>query len=244
MAWSILRCDEVDSTNNVCKALAAQGADNTAVIVRRQAAGKGRLGRSFLSPEGGLYLSVLWRGCPAEQLLTVTPLAAVAVPRHPAGLRRGVRHQVVQRRGAGGAEAVRHPDGEPACGRTAVQSGWWWVSASTWRRRPFRRVSRTSPPPLPCGVQRVPGRAGGGLLEQLTAMRQALPHPQAWREEYRRRCVNLGRPVRVLRGDASRQAIALDVDQQFGLTVQYENGETETVRSGEVSVRGLYGYIE
>ena len=25
MAWSILRCDEVDSTNNVCKALAAQG---------------------------------------------------------------------------------------------------------------------------------------------------------------------------------------------------------------------------
>ena len=32
-------------------------------------------------------------------------------------------------------------------------------------------------------------------------------------------------------------------DQQFGLTVRYENGETETVRSGEVSVRGLYGYI-
>ena len=76
MAWSILRCDEVDSTNNVCKTLAAQGADNTAVIARRQTAGKGRLGRSFLSPEGGLYLSVLWRGCPAGQLLTVTPLAA------------------------------------------------------------------------------------------------------------------------------------------------------------------------
>ena len=32
MAWSILRCDEVDSTNNVCKTLAAQGADNTEVI--------------------------------------------------------------------------------------------------------------------------------------------------------------------------------------------------------------------
>ena len=31
---------------------------------------------------------------------------------------------------------------------------------------------------------------------------------------------------------------------EFGLMVQYENGETETVRSGEVSVRGLYGYIE
>jgi len=95
-----------------------------------------------------------------------------------------------------------------------------------------------------CINYRVREDCARSLLEQLTAMRQALPHPQAWREEYRRRCVNLGRPVRVLRGDASRQAAALDVDQQFGLTVRYENGETETVRSGEVSVRGLYGYIE
>ena len=54
----------------------------------------------------------------------------------------------------------------------------------------------------------------------------------------------MDRPVRVLRGNTVRQATALAIDEQFGLTVQYENGETETVRSGEVSVRGLYGYIE
>ena len=81
MTWDVLRYDTVDSTNNVCKALAAQGLDSTAVIARAQTAGKGRLGRSFQSPEGGLYLSVLWRNCPAGQLLTVTPLAAVAVCR-------------------------------------------------------------------------------------------------------------------------------------------------------------------
>ena len=81
MAWSILRCDEVDSTNNVCKTLAAQGADDTAVIARRQTAGKGRLGRSFRSPEGGLYLSALWRSCGSGELLRVTPMAAVAVCR-------------------------------------------------------------------------------------------------------------------------------------------------------------------
>ena len=34
------------------------------------------------------------------------------------------------------------------------------------------------------------------------------------------------------------------VDGQFGLVVRHENGELETVRSGEVSVRGLYGYAE
>ena len=90
----------------------------------------------------------------------------------------------------------------------------------------------------------VPDALADAILAQLTAMRTVLTDPVEWLAEYRRRCVNLGRPVRVLRGNTVRQATALAIDEQFGLTVQYENGETETVRSGEVSVRGLYGYIE
>ena len=89
-----------------------------------------------------------------------------------------------------------------------------------------------------------PDALADAILAQLTAMRTVLTGPVEWLAEYRRRCVNLGRPVRVLRGNTVRQATALAIDEQFGLTVQYENGETETVRSGEVSVRGLYGYIE
>lgn len=77
----IFHYDTVDSTNTVCKSLAAQGAPSgTAVIARRQTAGRGRMGRSFESPEGlGLYFSVLWRpeGTP-EDLLPLTPMAAVS----------------------------------------------------------------------------------------------------------------------------------------------------------------------
>lgn len=40
VTWDVLRYDTVDSTNNVCKALAAQGLDSTAVIARAQTAGK------------------------------------------------------------------------------------------------------------------------------------------------------------------------------------------------------------
>ena len=240
MAWNILRLDEVDSTNNVCKTLAAQGADNTAVIARRQTAGKGRLGRSFRSPEGGLYLSALWRGCPAGQLLTVTPLAAVAVCRAIQQVCGAVCNDVVL-------------NGKKLCGILTESSlrpdgGAEWLVVGIGVN-----VGQTAFPPDIAdiaaslameGYSASPDALAGALLEQLTALRQVLPQPQAWREEYRRRCVNLGRPVRVLRGDMSRQAMALDVDEQFGLTVRYENGETETVRSGEVSVRGLYGYIE
>ena len=82
------------------------------------------------------------------------------------------------------------------------------------------------------------------ILAELDGLREALPHPDAWRAEYRARCVNMGKAVRVLRGGEARQARALDIDGEFGLTVAYEDGGRETVRSGEVSVRGLYGYIE
>ena len=79
--WNVIRYEQVASTNEVCRQLAVRGADDTAVTARVQTAGKGRLGRSFQSPEGGLYLSALWRSCGSGELLRVTPMAAVAVCR-------------------------------------------------------------------------------------------------------------------------------------------------------------------
>ena len=57
----IVVLDETDSTNNYAKKLTASEAPNgTVVIADMQTAGKGRLGRSFISPEGkGLYMSVI-----------------------------------------------------------------------------------------------------------------------------------------------------------------------------------------
>ncbi len=55
--------DTVDSTNNICRELETEKAPNgTTVIADRQTAGKGRIGRHFVSPSGkGVYLSVLVR---------------------------------------------------------------------------------------------------------------------------------------------------------------------------------------
>ena len=38
-------------------------------------------------------------------------------------------------------------------------------------------------------------------------------------------------------------ARAIDVDDDGALLVEYPDGRTETVNSGEASVRGMYGYI-
>ena len=62
----LLRFDAVDSTNEVAKLLLGHGADEgTILVAKRQSAGKGRHGRAWASPPGGLYLSFVVRPEPA-----------------------------------------------------------------------------------------------------------------------------------------------------------------------------------
>ena len=83
------------------------------------------------------------------------------------------------------------------------------------------------------------------LTAQLAALHDsALPCPSLWREDYCARCVNVGQRVRLTRDGAIRGAVAEGIDPQYGLTVRYDDGSEETLRGGEVSVRGLYGYSE
>jgi BirA family biotin operon repressor/biotin-[acetyl-CoA-carboxylase] ligase len=54
--------DELASTSDTAKALAAAGAPHgTAIAARRQTAGRGRLGRRWESPPGNLYVSFVLR---------------------------------------------------------------------------------------------------------------------------------------------------------------------------------------
>ena len=90
--------DAIDSTNLRAKQMAAQGAPHgTVLIADRQTAGKGRLGRSFHSPEGmGIYMSILLRPvCAPGELMHLTCAAAVAMcdaVEKATGLRPGETH--------------------------------------------------------------------------------------------------------------------------------------------------------
>jgi BirA family biotin operon repressor/biotin-[acetyl-CoA-carboxylase] ligase len=67
---------ETGSTNADAAALARTGAPHgTAVLASRQTAGRGRLGRSWESPEGGVYVSAVLRPSLPPAALTGMPLA-------------------------------------------------------------------------------------------------------------------------------------------------------------------------
>ena len=73
---------ELDSTNNYLKKLGSQGERNTTlVIAESQTGGRGRMGRSFYSPNGtGIYFSLLLHPkFSAEKSLFLTVMAAVSV---------------------------------------------------------------------------------------------------------------------------------------------------------------------
>lgn len=249
MRENVHRLDTVDSTNLVCKRMAAQGApDGTVVIAERQTAGRGRLGRSFQSAQGlGLYLSVLWRPqTPPETWMALPALGAVASCRaigRVCGLDVGIKWPndlVYGGKKLGGilTEAVLLGSD------TAVVLG---IGINVHHRAAdFEGEVRD----MAASLETVTGRSvsrevlAAALVEELDALRgTALDEPALWLEEYRSRCVTVGREVQVLSGGTARQALALAVDEGYGLQVRYEDGREETVRAGEVSVRGLYGYV-
>lgn len=75
--------DEIDSTNNYCKQLSSKGLKKNALVVSsKQLQGRGRLGRVFESPNGGVYFSLLLNTEKStEDNLLVTSAASVAISR-------------------------------------------------------------------------------------------------------------------------------------------------------------------
>ena len=72
---------EVVSTNTLAMEAASQGApEGTVIIAETQTGGKGRLGRTWISPRGNLYLSVILRPqIPTHKAPLITLVGAVAV---------------------------------------------------------------------------------------------------------------------------------------------------------------------
>ncbi len=242
----------IGSTNDYLKEQALAGApDGLAVTADHQTAGRGRMERTFQSPAGqGIYLSVLLRpNLPPERFLPVTALAGVAVcaaVERVCGLRPGVKwpnDPVLGNRKLCGilTELVMDPEQGPAVvlgiGLNVLQSPEDFspevaeIATSLYQQlgRPVDREALTTV-----------------LLEELDDMYGALKtgDVSVYLAAYRQICVNLGRQVQLLSGDSREVVTAVDVDEAFGLVIRRADGGEETVRTGEVSVRGLYGYVE
>ena len=243
--------DCIDSTNDTAKMLAKNGApEGTVVVAKAQTAGRGRLGRSFHAPAGlGLYFSVILRpDCLPDKLFHLTCAAAAAAcdaVQDSCGYRPQIKWTndlVAGKQKLGGilTELSVNPGG---------MVDWAVVGIGI----NCRHQTADFPPELQriaTSLRQVtnqdisPSKLAAHLMNALLQMRQTLFfEKEKILEVYRQDCMTLNQQVVLIRGDEKRYGTALDIDADGGLVVRFEDGSIQSVQSGEISVRGLYGYV-
>lgn len=247
----ILCFDRLDSTNTYAKQIAQEGGENGLVIIAdEQTGGRGRLGRVFHSPKKGLYLTALLKPDLAPQsVIPVTAMAAVAAMRaieRTCGIRPGIKWTndlILSGRKVTGILTEMGVEGESgALQYVAVGIGINANETAADFGAELEDIATSLSMETGEAVNRT--ELAAALIEELDRLSAALGGDlSGYLRAYRENCVTLGRDVRILGGGTERTARAVSIDESFGLVVQYEDGATETVRSGEVSVRGLCGYV-
>lgn len=236
--------DSVTSTNDIAKSAAVDGASEGSVyIAHSQTAGRGRVGHSFYSPSyTGLYMSIVLRPTlPTDRALCITVSAAVAVAE---AIERVTGREV-------GIKWVNDlfSGGLKICGILAE------ASLDT-EKNEFSHVI------LGIGVNVMPPRDGFGELcgiagalltddrcetsdihASLAAeiyngffeLYDKMDSDEVF-ERYGSRLFVIGKYVKTVRGGVSRRARVISLERDFSLKVEYENGETAFLQSGEISI--------
>lgn len=247
--------ESTDSTNLDIERAAEEGAPHGLVAVaEQQTAGKGRRGRSWVSPPGeNLYFSMLLiPKLAADQASMVTLVMALAV----AG--------AVKR--AGLDAKIKWPNdvvvnGKKICGILTElffkKDGSYYVVIGTGinvNQKGFPEEIQETATSLYREKREQTG--ADGLLDRESLLADVLQlfscyydrleecgNLSGLRREYESLLANYEQQVEVLDPKGTWKGIALGIDDVGELLVRHEDGQVEAVYAGEVSVRGIYGYV-
>ena len=244
--------DTIDSTNTRAKVLAKEGAPHgTVLIAGKQTVGRGRMGRSFSSPAGmGVYLSVILRpNCPPEKLMHLTCAAGVAACKAVetaasiAPQIKWTNDLVCGTKKLGGILTELSLDSASGLVEYAIVG----IGINCCQQKtdfPAELQDMATSLTQLTGSICSPARLAASLTEALFAMdKQLFAEKKLLMDSYRNRCITLGKDIVVVRGEDRAYGTALDLDEDGGLLVRFRDGTERVVSSGEVSVRGMYGYL-
>lgn len=238
----IIFLDEVDSTNNYLRAHCRELADGTAVTARRQTAGRGRRGHEWASDEGMLPVSILLRDPPERGDLTArVGLAVCDAIEEVCGdpVKAAIKWSndvIIDEHKVCGilCECVYFGDTANVIvgiGVNVSQSEGFFGASGLEHAASLLMLTGIAPD-------------HDRLLRSIVRCvikRAAMPFSDCL-DEYRTRLINLNREVLLISENSERVAFAVDVAPNGFLICRDENGLFE-VTSGEVSVRGVDGYL-
>ena len=237
VSW-LLSAEELPSTNTVAKELAGKGVpEGSLVIAERQTGGRGRLGRDFESPEGGIYLTLVMRPDGSlEQCTMLTMAAAVGVCRAAEkhlGMTLGIKwvnDLYLNGKKICGILAEGAAAGEKL--KSAVVGVGLNYQSPEFTGELADKAGSLYPhtePPISLSAM-----AGAVAMEVYEACKNF--DSEDVYKEYKARSLLIGRAVTL---PDARQARAVDITRDGRLLVELENGEALALNSGEVSVTGI-----
>ena len=248
---SLLWFDSIDSTNTRARELARQGAPHgTVLIADHQTGGRGRRGRSFHSPAGsGIYMSVILRPhCTPQQIMHLTCAAAVSMCDAVAsavGFRPGIKWTndlVCGKRKIAGVLTELGFDNRGNVDFAVIGIGINCCQQEADFPENIRSIAGSLTSISGQTIDRAVVAAA--MMDALYRMDMELLTGKAHiLNRYRKDCITLGKEISLVRGEEIRHGTALDIDDAGALIVRFPDGTAEAVNSGEVSVRGMYGYV-
>ena len=242
--------DEVDSTNEECKRRSKRGAEEGLVVIAdAQSAGKGRRGRSWTSDKGTtISMSYLLKPAfspdIAPMLTLVMAMAAAEGISRVSGADVGIKWPndiVINGKKAVGilTEMAAEPD---YIHEVVIGTG---INVTV---EEFPEAIRETATSLYLETGQVFSRAliAGEITNSFEVYYERFKKEgnlSRLINAYDALCVNVGQRVRVLDPKGEYEAEAIGINEKGELIVETYNGELKNIYSGEVSVRGVYGYI-
>ena len=249
---SLLWFDTIESTNTTAKHLAREGApQGTVLIADHQTGGRGRRGRSFHSPAGsGIYMSLILRpNCLPSQIMHLTCAAAVALcdaVEESCGIRPGIKWTndlVWGKRKLAGilTELGMTPQG--TVDYAIIGIGINCCQQESDFPDEIRDIAGSLASVTGSQINRA--KIAAAIMDALFRIDSILlTEKDRIMNRYRADCITVGKEISLLKADGSvRHGVALNIDDEGALVVRFLDNSIETVNSGEVSVRGMYGYL-
>ncbi|MCL0065695.1 biotin--[acetyl-CoA-carboxylase] ligase [Dehalococcoidia bacterium] len=230
---------ELTSTQDAARALAAQGAnEGTIVIAETQAAGRGRIGRAWASPPGGIYLSIILRPAiePSEALRfpLIAGVAAAQAIERLTGLKPQLKWPndiIVGGRKAGGILTEMSAEMD-RINHIIIGIG---INVNTESFPDEIRGIATSLK-TECGKEVSRVQLVQNILAQLESLYQVFQVSgfETIRERWKARSCTIGSRVSV-RGEREQvEGEAIDIDEDGALILRKANGALERVLAGDV----------
>ncbi len=234
----IMVIPETASTNTLMREESGK-AEGFVIIANSQTHGRGRMGHSFYSPKDtGIYMSILLRpdATDTDSITTIAAVAACDAIAQVTGLDpkiKWVNDIFINNKKVAGilTEAVYRTDNTLDCiilgiGINAyAPEGGFPESIRNIADAVYDRQKKDGK-----------NRLAAEFINKFMSYYKA---PADYVDIYRSRCLVIGKEISVISPTTTRDAKALDIDDRCRLIVQYPDGTTEALASGEVSVKFL-----